>query len=100
MTTHERAQSGTPDFLTGGDEVGALMRAMDWSATKLGPPLDWPEPLKTLVGVMLGSNQPMFVVWGAEHTLLYNDGYARILAAKHPAALAADFFDVWAEIRA
>ncbi|WP_457092578.1 PAS domain-containing protein [Microvirga sp. P5_D2] len=93
-------QNGRLDFLTGGGETGALIRAHDWAATPLGRPETWPQPLKTLVGIMLGSNQPMFVAWGPERTLLYNDAYAEILARKHPAALGHDFLDVWQEIRA
>ena len=93
------APPAVPDFLMGGDQMGALMRATDWSATSLGQPSQWAQPLKTLVSVMLGSNQPMFVTWGAQRTLLYNDAYACILAAKHPEALGADFLDVWSEIR-
>jgi PAS domain S-box-containing protein len=42
----------------------------------------------------------MFIAWGAERTLLYNDAYAEILARKHPAALGHDFLNVWHEIRA
>jgi len=48
---------------------------------------------------MLGSSQPMFVAWGPERLLLYNDGYAEILASKHPCALGSDFLEVWSEIR-
>ena len=55
--------------------------------------------LQTLVGVMLASSQPMFVVWGAQRTLLYNDAYREILADKHPSAMGRDFLDVWQEIR-
>ncbi len=88
-------QSG---FLAGG-EMGALMRAHDWSITPLGPPESWPVELRTLVGVMLGSRQPMFITWGPARTLLYNDGYVGIIGRKHPAALAQPFLDVWSEIR-
>jgi PAS domain S-box-containing protein len=87
------------DFLSGGGEMGALIRAHDWAATPLGSPEEWPHGLKTLVGVMLGSNQPMFIAWGPERTLLYNDAYAEILVQKHPAALGHDFLEVWHEIR-
>lgn len=55
---------------------------------------------KTLVGVLLTANQPMFIAWGPRRTLLYNDGYAEILAGKHPSALGRDFLEVWSEIRA
>jgi PAS domain S-box-containing protein len=88
-----------PDFLHGGGRTGALMRACDWSASPLGPPEQWPQPLKTLAGVMLSANQPMFVAWGPERTLLYNDSYAEILGNKHPSALGRDFLEVWSEIR-
>jgi len=92
-------QQAWPDFLAGGGEVGVLMREHDWSATPLGMPAAWPVALRTLVMVMLGSKQPMFVAWGAERTLLYNQGYAEILGRKHPDALGRPFLDVWSEIR-
>jgi PAS domain S-box-containing protein len=84
--------------LAGGGQTGALLRAFNWRSSPIGPPSGWPQPLKTLMSVILGSNQPMFVVWGAEGTLLYNDAYSEILAAKHPAALGQPFLKVWAEI--
>jgi PAS domain S-box-containing protein len=88
------------EFLSGGGTMGALIRTHDWTATPLGKPADWQYGLKILIGVMLGSNQPMFIVWGPERTLLYNDAYAEILVRKHPAALGRDFLEVWHEIRA
>jgi PAS domain S-box-containing protein len=48
---------------------------------------------------MLDANQPMFIAWGDEQTLIYNDSYAQILGEKHPAALGRSFLDVWAEVR-
>jgi PAS domain S-box-containing protein len=92
--------NGRLDFLSGGGEMGALIRAHDWAATPLGQPAGWPYGLATLVSVMLGSNQPMFIAWGRERTLLYNDAYAEILVRKHPAALGRDLLEVWHEIRA
>jgi PAS domain S-box-containing protein len=80
-------------------EMAVNIRAMDWAATSLGHVSQWPQALITLVEVILGSSQPMFVVWGADYTLLYNDAYAQILASKHP-ALGRSFLDVWEEIRA
>ncbi|KHL25247.1 diguanylate cyclase [Croceibacterium mercuriale] len=80
--------------------MGAAMRGYDWDSTRLGSPADWPAALKTLIGVVLGSNQPMFVAWGEDHTLFYNDAYAAILADKHPGALGQPFLQVWSEIAA
>ena len=84
-------------FLDGGGEAGALMRGFDWATTPLGLPGTWPIPLKTLVGVMLSAKQAMFVAWGPEKIMLYNDGYAEIIGLKHPAALGGRFDAVWAE---
>ena len=72
--------------------------ALDWAATPLGRPEDWPEALRVLTGVMLGSRQPMFVAWGPERIMLYNDGYAPLLGQRHPAALGNRFADVWSDI--
>lgn len=85
-------------FLSGGGAMGTLIRAHDWSASPLGVPEGWAQPLKTLVGVMLTSNQPMFVAWGPSRALLYNDMYAEILGRKHPGALGQPFHQVWSEI--
>ena len=74
------------------------MRAHDWSDSPLGPPETWPQPLRTLVGVVLQSQFPMFVAWGEALGFLYNDSYAQILGAKHPRALGRRFYDIWSEI--
>ena len=42
-------------LFAGGGEMGAKMRALDWSATDLGPLEQWPQSLRACVGVMLGS---------------------------------------------
>jgi PAS domain S-box-containing protein len=86
------------DFLRGGGATGALVRSHDWASSPIGAVDTWPVALQTLVGVMLGSNQPMFVCWGPKRTLLYNAGYATILGAKHPQALGRPLLEVWSEI--
>ena len=40
-----------------------------------GRSLHGPTELKTLVDLILGSAQPMFVVWGQDHIWLYNDAF-------------------------
>jgi two-component sensor histidine kinase len=87
-------------FLADGGELGALMRAHDWAETPLGPPEAWPEALKTTVGIILGSRQPMFVAWGPARTMLYNDGYAVLCGGRHPTALGRPFREVWFDIMA
>lgn len=79
-------------------ECGALMRAIDWSQTPLGDPSGWPPQLTTVVGIALGSSQPMLIVWGPEQTVLYNDGYATMCGQRHPAALGRPFRELWFDI--
>jgi signal transduction histidine kinase/ActR/RegA family two-component response regulator len=74
------------------------MRTHDWSQSPLGHPDSWPQSLRSVVGLLLHSKFPMFVAWGPELGFLYNDSYAEILGAKHPAALGSRFHDIWAEI--
>ena len=88
----------TSAFHDGGG-MGARMRAYDWSTTALGLPERWPPALLTLVRVMLNSRQPMFIAWGADRTLIYNDTYAPMLGERHPAALGKPFFETWPEIQ-
>jgi PAS domain S-box-containing protein len=78
--------------------MGAMMRAHDWSNSPLGEPMSWPQSLRSVVGLLLGSKFPMFVAWGAELGFLYNDPYTEVLGAKHPSALGARFHDIWREI--
>ncbi len=94
---HETPSEWLP-FLSGGGQIGAMMRAHDWSHSPLGHPRTWPQALRTTVGLMLNSKFPMFVAWGPELGFLYNDSYAIILGEKHPAALGARFHDIWREI--
>lgn len=87
-----------PEFLTGGGEMGALIRSHDWVNTPLGHYETWPQSLKTCVRIILTSSQPMFVWWGPELINLYNDPYRSILGGKHPLVLGTPAAEVWKEI--
>ena len=78
--------------------MGRLLGSHDWDESPLGPPGSWPRELQTIVDLMLGSKFPMFVAYGPQLGLVYNDAYAEVLGAKHPAALGRRFEDVWSEI--
>lgn len=54
-------------FLSGGGEMGTLMRAHDWSSTPLGLPQNWSQSLRAVVRLVLTSSHPMAVFWGSEH---------------------------------
>jgi len=88
-----------PDFLQGGGEMGALMRAHDWSRSSLGDPRDWPQSLRTVVRLMLNTGHPMYIWWGPELACLYNDAYRESIGPeRHPASLGRAAREVWAEI--
>lgn len=84
--------------LRGGGEAGELFRAQDWLKTALGDPAQWPQSLIALARVMLNSSQPMFIAWGPERLLLYNDNYSPMLGIRHPEAFGRPFFAVWPEV--
>jgi PAS domain S-box-containing protein len=84
--------------LSSGGEVGALMRSMDWSQTGLGPVSSWPQSLRTAVSICLHSRFELFVWWGPELIMLYNDAYRQTLQSKHPWALGKPGNVVWSEI--
>lgn len=83
---------------TGGDVVGRLTEG-DWDPSGLGAPATWSLSFRQQVEVLLNGAFPMFIVWGPERRLIYNDAYRSILGDKHPHALGRPFFDVWPEVR-
>jgi two-component sensor histidine kinase len=90
---------GHLDFLAGGGEMGALVRAHNWAATPLGPPEIWPQSLRTTVRLMLNTRHPMFIWWGAELIQFYNDAYRQTMGPeRHPSALGQRGRDCWEEI--
>ncbi|MEV7684984.1 SpoIIE family protein phosphatase [Streptomyces bungoensis] len=79
-------------------EVGADLAAVDWAATPLGPPRDWPQSLQTAVSILLSSRFPMWMAWGEELTFFCNAAYRRdTLGRKYPWALGRPASEVWAE---
>jgi PAS domain-containing protein len=87
------------DFLAGGGEMGALMRAFDWNNSSLGSPDKWPQSLRVTVRLLLNTGHPMFIWWGPDLIQFYNDAYRRTLGPeRHPGALGQRGRECWAEI--
>jgi hypothetical protein len=87
------------DFLAGGGEMGALMRAYDWTGTPLGAPSTWPQGLRTAIRILLNTFHPMFIWWGDDLIQFYNDAYRETLDdQQHPRALGQRGRDFWHEI--
>ncbi|MDB4915965.1 MAG: sensor protein [Gemmatimonadetes bacterium] len=76
----------------------ARYRALDWAATPLGAVDKWPAALRTGVRLMLDAPVATCLWCGPDSVLLYNEAYARILGAKHPAALGRPGAEVWDEL--
>ena len=86
------------DFLVGGGEMGARMRALDWAKTPVGAAESWPQSLKTIVRVMLDSRYAMWMLWGPELTFFCNDAYLPTVGMKRDWVLGARSDKVWEEI--
>lgn len=97
-TTGDGCASVAP-WLAGGGMMGELVRQHDWAGTPLGPIESWPAALRSLVGLVLQSRQPMFLWWGAELIQIYNDAYVPSFGVgKHPSALGQRGRACWSEI--
>jgi signal transduction histidine kinase len=95
------APTGDADpIFAGSGEMRARCRAYDWSSTPLGPVSGWSQSLRTAVGIVLGSLNPMFLWWGPELVQIYNDAYRPSLGQgdRHPGALGALGREFWTDI--
>ncbi len=88
----------TTKFLSCSGELASLTQAFDWAATPLGPSNQWPDSLKTILGVVLASNHPMFIWWGPDLIQFYNDAYRKTMGPeRHPSALGQPGRECWQE---
>jgi PAS domain S-box-containing protein len=69
----------------------------DWARTAFGPVESWPQSLRTAASIVLGSTTPMFLGWGSDFRMLYNDAYAEILGDRGPAQ-GRPGREVWADV--
>src|SRR5262245_6157176 len=85
--------------LAGGAHTGRMagrIRNFDWSQTPLGSVEEWPQSLRTAVSLCLASNFPINIIWGPEHTQIYNDAYSVCCGDAHPRALGENYRVTWA----
>ena len=88
--------SPLPDFARPAFPGGAVDASFDWAATPFGPVENWPQSLKTAASIVLGSTVPMFLAWGPDFLLIYNDSYGEILGDRGP-AIGKPVREVWAD---
>ena len=85
-------------FPFGGGENGALMCALDWSKTSLGPISKWPDSLKITVGILLRSPVPIVLLWGPDGIMIYNDAYSIFAGGRHPLLFGSKVREGWPEV--
>jgi len=91
--------TGAERVLSRGGVVGTDLLRVDWDASPLGPPADWPQSLVSVLQTLLTSRFAMWLAWGDELTFLCNDAYRTdTLATKYPWALGRSAREVWHEI--
>ncbi len=78
--------------------LGRLIAGFDWSATPLGPMAAWPSYLKSTIRLIVESSLPLVTFWGQDGVMIYNEAFARLIGAPHPAWLGAKALDVEPEL--
>ena len=85
-------------FLLDCGEIGEIIAGFDWSATSLGPLSQWPQSLKTCVGLILRSPVPIVTLWGEDGVMIYNEAYAGFAGGRHPRLLGSNVRTGWPEV--
>ena len=88
------------EVFVGQGEMAELCRALDWTATPLGPVAIWSQSLRTTVSTLLTCPNPMFLWWGPELIQFYNDAYRPSFgeSGRHPRALGMRGRECWTDI--
>jgi PAS domain S-box-containing protein len=63
-------------FLKSGGETGILLSNLNLD---VGHVSDWPQSLRTAIGIMVSSSIPMFIAWGSEKYFFFNDSFKNYL---------------------
>lgn len=71
----------------GDSAMARRVRDHPWASTPLGAIGCWPQGLKTVVDLILGSPGPMGLIWGEAGVLIYNDPFAASLCERRDDAL-------------
>ena len=71
--------------------VAALLSLDGFGAAAHRPVLDF------LIGILLASPIPAFIVWGSDRRTLYNAAFASLLGSRHPGALGSPAVAWWAQ---
>lgn len=91
------------DLPLGGGEMGRLIRETDWSASAMRARDTWPCALISSLNLMLNCPDSMYLLWGPEFTLFFNDAYRSVLPMAAEQAqgqpIAAVWGDAWVDVQ-
>src|SRR5688500_15397248 len=93
----ERRGGTSAQWLSGGAAVGESIKSKDWTATSLGAIEQWPQSLRTALGICLSSPNACCIAWGAQRLQLPNEKYAQLCGNRNADAIGTDFAQSWPE---
>ncbi|KAF2260810.1 aerobic respiration control sensor protein arcB [Lojkania enalia] len=74
-------------------------RSVDWSATPLGPMVDWSVEFREVANLVMRNPHPAALFWGEELTMFYNEAYKNEVAGnKHPGLMGTGFSGPFSEL--
>jgi serine phosphatase RsbU (regulator of sigma subunit)/anti-sigma regulatory factor (Ser/Thr protein kinase) len=73
-------------------------RAFNWADSDLGPRELWPASVEQVIAALFESPVPVCYQHGPRFVMVYNDAFAELLGAKHPAAFGQPAPEVVAEV--
>jgi PAS domain S-box-containing protein len=85
-------------FLAEAGQTGREILAHDWSGHPLGPLTGWPVSLRSTLATMLACPAAMFLSWGPDGIVFFNDAYRPIFGDRLDRALGARFREIWADL--
>ncbi|MFP4060718.1 MAG: ATP-binding protein [Bacteroidales bacterium] len=79
------------------NEIKRYINTYNWNNSLLGPLEEWPSILKTSLEICLASPELVFICWGPDHLLFYNDASASVLNINHSSVLGQPAEKIWKE---
>jgi hypothetical protein len=84
-------------LFSGVGTMRVLCRRFDWDSTPLGLVEQWPQALRAMTTVALGSPVAMVLLWGPQLVQIYNDRFSELMGNKCPGGLGQPVRDCWPE---
>ncbi|NBW08123.1 MAG: PAS domain S-box protein [Caulobacteraceae bacterium] len=79
-----------------------IIRGFPWGVTPLGPFETWDSQFVSSLNLVLEAHFPMFLTWGRDHHLFYNDAFETVLLGKGDCIgrpISAVFPEAWTQIQ-